>query len=148
MEDSTNQNTNDEMKAADHHRTVLSAGLESGAGLLSAQQKLRAISPARWLPLLFVCWLGAVAAPAQEPGNPLKPPDRSSPRAALKTFLDAGDAVGQFLVHEYLPSPSREKYLRLASLAETGVRALDLSEMPSAPSARLAIARRWPCTMF
>ncbi len=91
-----------------------------------------AINPARWLPLLFVCWLGAVAAPAQEPGNPLKPPDRSSPRAALKTFLDAGDAVGQFLVHEYLPSPSREKYLRLASLAETGVRALDLSEMPSA----------------
>lgn len=92
----------------------------------------RAINLARWLPLLFVVWLVATNAPGQEPRPPLKPPDRSSPRAALKTFLEAGDAVGVFLTRQYLPSPSRAKYQQLTSLAEAAVRCLDLSEMSSA----------------
>jgi len=73
-------------------------------------------------------------APGQEPVHPLKPPDRSSPRAALKTFLDSGDAVGAFLAQDYLPSPSRERFQRLASLGNAVVQGLDLSEVP--PAAR------------
>lgn len=89
---------------------------------------------------LIRVWLGAFmllavsTAPGQEPGHPLKPPDRSSPRAALKTFLDSGDAVGAFLARDYLPSPSRERFQRLVSLAAAVVEGLDLSEVP--PAAR------------
>ncbi|MBL0168448.1 MAG: mechanosensitive ion channel [Propionivibrio sp.] len=71
---------------------------------------------------------------AQEPVNPLKPVDRSSPRTALKTFLDAGDALGAFLAQDYLPSPSREEFGRLISLSEKPLQSLDLSEV--APAAR------------
>ena len=42
-------------------------------------------------------------AHGEEPVYPLQPPDRSSPHATLKTFLDSGDALGAFLVREYLP---------------------------------------------
>jgi MscS family membrane protein len=62
----------------------------------------------------------------------LKPPDRSSPRAALKTFLDFGDAVGTFLAYDYLPSPSRANALHLRSLGDNIVQGLDLSELPPA----------------
>jgi len=68
----------------------------------------------------------------QEPANPLKPPDRSSPRAALKTFLDDGDALGVFLSRDYLPSPSRAEFHRLVSLGDAAVQSLDLSEVPPA----------------
>lgn len=73
-------------------------------------------------------------AAEQEPPHPLRPPDRSSPRAALRTFLDAGDAVGRFLADEYLPSPSRETYRHLGVLGAQAVQGLDLSRIP--PAAR------------
>ena len=75
----------------------------------------------------------------QEPANPLKPPDRSSPRAALKTFLDAGDALGAFLAQDYLPSPSRAEFHRLISLGDAAVQSLDLSEVP--PATRVKTGR-------
>lgn len=68
----------------------------------------------------------------QEPANPLKPPDRSSPRAALKTFLEDGDALGGFLFRDYLPSPSRTDFHRLVVLGDAAVKSLDLSEVPPA----------------
>jgi hypothetical protein len=37
--------------------------------------------------------------------KPLKPADRSSPRAALQMFLDSGDAFGEFAEREDLLSP-------------------------------------------
>ena len=67
--------------------------------------------------------------------QPLKPPDRSSPRATLKTFLDSGDAVAAFAVREYMPSPSLARFHRLTELGEVPQQCLDLSEVP--PAARL-----------
>lgn len=82
--------------------------------------------------------LGLAVGLAQDV-HPLKPPDRSSPRAALKTFLEAGDAVADFLVKEYLPSPSAARFNRLGSLATTTRQSLDLSEVP--PALRLNTGR-------
>lgn len=56
--------------------------------------------------------LGAIGL-AQDTAYPLRPPDRSSPRAALQTFLAAGDAAGAFLAREYIPSLSRAGFHRL-----------------------------------
>jgi len=90
--------------------------------------------PARFTMVLWGCLLVALTALGQDPAHPLKPPDRSSPRAALKTFLEAGDALGAFLARDYLPSPSRAKFHHLRSLVETALQGLDLSEVP--PAAR------------
>jgi len=64
----------------------------------------------RRLPVLLALLLVATFAVAQEPSFPLKPPDRSSPRAALETFLASGDELAAFLVKDYVPAPSREKF--------------------------------------
>jgi MscS family membrane protein len=77
--------------------------------------------------------LGATIALGQQV-QPLKPADRSSPRAAIKTFLDSGDTLRDFLARDYLPSPSRSKFDRVELLADKTVQALDLSEAP--PAAR------------
>ncbi len=70
----------------------------------------------------------------------LKPPDLSSPRAALKTFLDSGDAVGAFMAHDYIPSPSLAKFLHLRSLVDNILQGLDLSELPPASRRKGGIA--------
>jgi hypothetical protein len=93
--------------------------------------------------------LVAATAFAQEPANPLKPVDRSSPRATLKTFLDGSDALGAFLAQDYLPSPSRERFGRLISLsrdtpAEPG---FERSAAGGAPEDG-PVLRHWPCTRF
>ena len=81
------------------------------------------------------CWLLAPStARGQERAHPLQPPDRSSPRATLKTFLDSTDAIATFLAQEYLPSPTLARVLALAVLAQTPLGCLDLSNV--APSAR------------
>jgi MscS family membrane protein len=78
----------------------------------------------------FVCV--ALLSFGQDPEHPLKPPDRSSPRAALKTFFDSGDAVGSFVANEYLPAPSRAKSHQLLLLSEKALYSLDMSEIPMA----------------
>src|SRR5262249_38681903 len=50
----------------------------------------------------------------------------------LKTFLDSADAIGVFMAHDYLPSPSRAKLIYLRSLADNILQGLDLSELPPA----------------
>jgi MscS family membrane protein len=75
----------------------------------------------------------------QEPANPLKPSDRSNPRAALKTFLDAGDAVGTLLSRDYLPTPTRAEFHRMVLLGDAALKSLDLSEVP--PASRLKSGR-------
>src|SRR6266436_2283649 len=80
----------------------------------------------------FLCV--STAALGQEPVNPLKPTELSSPRATLKTFLDAGDAVGAYLAQDYLPSPSRIKFNHLLLLAKPVLECLNLAEV--APTAR------------
>jgi len=71
-------------------------------------------------------------AHGQESVEPLKPLDRSSPRAALKTFLDSGDKLGAFLQDEYLYSPSREKFSQAIALSDIPVKSLDLTQIPDA----------------
>jgi len=68
----------------------------------------------------------------QEPVQPLKPLDRSSPRAALRTFLDSVDRLGAFLENEYLESPSRADFSRAVELSDIAVESLDLSKIPQA----------------
>jgi hypothetical protein len=70
------------------------------AGELAKQVFGAAGKPLRWLTVLVPLLSVAAIALGQEPVHPLKPLDRSSPRAALKTFLDLGDAVGAFLAHD------------------------------------------------
>jgi MscS family membrane protein len=88
----------------------------------------------RWLPVVFVLLLATSTVPAQERAHPLQPPDRSSPRATLKTFLDSADAAATFVAQEYLPSPTLEEFRRLPSLLQTPMGCLDLSHL--APSER------------
>ena len=69
--------------------------------------------------------------------HPLKPPDRSSPRATLKTFLEGADAVAAFVGGEYMSTPSRAGFSRLQSLGRVPVECLDLSEIPPAARAKI-----------
>lgn len=64
-------------------------------------------------PVLFALWLVASTASGQEPAHPLKPPDRSSPRAALKTFL------GSFIhhrAHQINPSRREERVMLVGKM--------------------------------
>jgi MscS family membrane protein len=88
--------------------------------------------PRAWLAAALVLFLWSAAALGQDPAHPLRPPDRSSPRATLKTFLASGDAVGAFLARQYLPSPTREKFHRLSVLSTVTLRCLDLTRLPPA----------------
>ncbi len=91
------------------------------------------------LVILLAVFFTALTALGQEPAHPLKPPDRSSPAAALKTFLDSGDAVGSFLAQNYLPSPSRAEFHQLLTLADQLLQCLDLSLEP--PAFRVKVGR-------
>ena len=99
----------------------------------------------RLLIVLALCFTVGIAH-GEEPAYPLQPPDRSSPRATLKTFLDSTDALGAFLAQEYLPSPSHAKFQRLVALGETPVQCLDLSETP--PAGRLKAGRVAAITLY
>ena len=123
---STNHKHGDEM--------TTSARLESATGS-AARGFVVPVKPFRRLAILWAALFIVTLASAQNPTYPLKPADLSSPRATLKTFLDAGDTVGAYMAQDYLPSPSRAKFDHLYSLAATVIKCLDLSEMP--PAARL-----------
>ena len=77
-----------------------------------------------------------VMAVGQESVKPLKPPDRSSPRAALKTFLDSGDNLGALIGNEYLKSPSRAEFHQAVVQSDVVLSGLDLSEIPVAARKR------------
>ena len=81
---------------------------------------------------LWAFCLAPLVAFGQEPEHPLKPADRSSPRTALKTFLDAGDVLETFLKQDYMPAPSRAKFHHLMRLHESLLQGLDLSQLPPA----------------
>src|SRR5215475_4335687 len=83
--------------------------------------------------------LVAAGALGQEPAHPLKPPDRSSPRAALKTFLDSADTLGAFMAREYLQAPTSANFARMVAMSAIPIESLDLSEVP--PAARQKTAR-------
>jgi len=87
-------------------------------------------NPLRRLAAPLAILLVATIAFAQDQAHPLKAPDRSSPRAALKTFLDSSDAFAAFLARSYLPDPSRANYHHSISLGMISLQSLDLSKMP------------------
>ncbi len=89
------------------------------------------------LTTLVTLWSGI--GEAADARRPLEPPDLSSPRATLKTFLSAGDAYLRLVKEEYWDSPTRAAAARLRELAGTAERTLDLSETP--PAARFQMGR-------
>lgn len=97
--------------------------------------------PARALCILaaWTVLFAVMAASGQEPAHPLRPPDRSSPRAALATFLEAGDAVGAFMAGDYFRAPSRAGFHRLVTLGDAAAKSLDVSGV--APAARAKTGR-------
>ena len=99
----------------------------------------RAARCLRWLGVLGTLCFVAATVLGEDTTHPLKPPDRSSPRATLKTFLEAGDAVGALVSGNYETSPSHEDYEQLSSLVTTAVKCLDLHEV--APAARFKKGR-------
>lgn len=69
----------------------------------------------------------------------LEPSDRSSPRAALKTFLNSMDEVGIVLAEDYYsatPSSLRQTAEQLARVTRPAIRSLDMSEIPPVSRAR------------
>ena len=92
--------------------------------------------------LVFV----VTAASGQDQANPIKPPDLSSPRATLKTFLDSADAVGAMLTRGYLKSPSYSKFEELGALVKPALNCLDLSEVP--PAARPKTSRAVAAALY
>jgi MscS family membrane protein len=89
--------------------------------------------------LLAALALAAAGALGQAPAHPLKPPDRSSPRATLKTFLDSADALVAFMAGEYVHAPTRANFARMVAMGAIPIQSLDLSEVP--PAARQKTAR-------
>lgn len=71
----------------------------------------------------------AAAALASEPGNPLAPPDTSSPRATLQSFLDTIPEFEDAFI-AYRDAPSRGRALEMMRVRARAVRTLDLSAVP------------------
>jgi MscS family membrane protein len=90
-------------------------------------------SAARRLAAPLILLLASIAC-GQDRAHPLKPPDRSSPRATVRTFLESADAVAAFVAREYMSAPTRQGFHHLRSLVQVAVDCLDLSE--AAPATR------------
>jgi MscS family membrane protein len=76
---------------------------------------------------------------AAEPVYPLEPPDLSSPRATLRTFLTTSDELQAVLRDEYWHQPTRDIVARVAQYSAELERTLDLSGIP--PGARFELGR-------
>jgi len=100
----------------------------------------------RWLAASLAFALLCPGALGQNEVNPLKPPDRSSPGAALMTFLGSGDAVASYVARDHLPSPSRASFDHLVALSETPYQGLDLSGM--SPAERPKAGRRAAMALY
>ncbi len=94
--------------------------------------------------VLAYVWLAAIALPAdgqealeeigalgEEAGRQaLEPPDTSSPRATLRSFLENGREAWEIFLET--GNPSREVYARAGRRVQRAARCLDLSEVPPA----------------
>jgi MscS family membrane protein len=95
-------------------------------------------SKLKWSAALFILFSVTLTSFGQEPAQPLKPLDRSSPRAALTTFLEECDRLGAFLEEEYLDSPSRAGFQRAIAMSDGIINGLNTSEIPLAGRSRTA----------
>ena len=82
--------------------------------------------------IILFCCLSISTSAAAEEKNPLQPMDLSSPRATLKSFLDAGDAGFQQLSKVYHGALGRAEVQKQSVLGRKAKTALDLSEIPPA----------------
>lgn len=94
----------------------------------------------RLLAALVALLLACPPAPAQPAGPPLKPPDRSSPVATIRTFLESLDAIAQHVAGRYMSAPGRSDYKKLRELAQTPIECLDLEHIPPASRAKVGTA--------
>jgi MscS family membrane protein len=78
---------------------------------------------------LFLLSVGSTAGA----WHPLEPPDTSSPRATIESFLALVEAAAE-RYSEYRQSPSPETYSRISEVARKAEGLLDLSQVP--PAAR------------
>jgi MscS family membrane protein len=96
----------------------------------SREQVLAAVG--RIARVVLAAALSMVVSGAIAQQHPLKPPDRSSPRATLTTFLESSDAMATDLVNEYMPNPTRARFYKLIDRFRVARDCLDLSEVPPA----------------
>ena len=81
--------------------------------------------------------LGELGELGEEAGRyALEPPDTSSPRATLKSFLD--DAREAWTIFLTTDEPQRERYRRAGRRLSRAARCLDLSQLP--PAGRREVA--------
>jgi MscS family membrane protein len=73
-----------------------------------------------------------VSAALAQDRYPLEAPDRSNPRATIKTFLESGDVAAAYFAGQYHANPSLQTYRQLQSLFQTPLQCLDLSGVPPA----------------
>lgn len=69
--------------------------------------------------------------------HPLRPPDRSTPQATIRTFLNSCDDIARQVSEKLRSSPTRADYLHMRELAVVPVGCLDLHEV--APVSRLKV---------
>jgi MscS family membrane protein len=87
--------------------------------------------------MLLVLWAPTAALAVAK--HPLEPPDLSSPKATLNTFLTTGDLLYSVLRDEYWYTPSRAVVDRLSDFDDELQRMLDLSGIP--PAARYQLGK-------
>jgi MscS family membrane protein len=114
------------VKTANEDPERVEIGAASAASTAASTRGVRALA------LLLAVWGLTALALGQSTEYPLKPPDRSSPRALLRTFLDGCDTVGKFVAEDYMQAPTRAKSHHLRWLSQTPLQCLDLSELPPA----------------
>ena len=92
---------------------------------------------------LYICVmllvLGSPDTGVADDVHPLEPPDLSSPRATLNTFLTTGDGFLQHVRDEHWQTPSRAAVDSLYDVSARFERMLDLSGVP--PAVRFELGR-------
>jgi MscS family membrane protein len=88
--------------------------------------------------MLAVSLLPCSMASADDP-HPLQPPDLSSPRATLNTFLATSERHYGVIAEEFWSSPSRGRIAELMRMTAEFERMFDLSTIP--PAARFELCR-------
>jgi len=95
--------------------------------------------------VLLLCLLVRITIGVGAQEHPLQPPERSSPRATLHTFLTSADEAFRILKEEY-PANQRLALHRALAAAEPALRTLDLSHVP--PSARYEASLATIATLY
>jgi MscS family membrane protein len=88
--------------------------------------------------ILLVFILTGSTTSADDP-HPLQPPDLSSPRATLNTFLAHSDRHYAVIAEEFWNSPTRDGIAELLSMTAESEKMFDLSTIP--PAARFELCR-------